>query len=158
MVRTRPLPAGGPGPAQIAPARRTVLAGLAYFGLIGLACLLVEIPLIQHFILFLGQPAYALTVVLFTLLLFSGPGSRLAHSSWLPLRPGLVGLALLVMALPWSLPGLFRVRLPLAPPSRRATVPPLDFGLFSQLLRVISRLAVTLLAVHLARNKLRPGP
>ena len=38
----------------------------------GLAYLLVEIPLIQRFILFLGHPAYALTTVLFTLLLFSG--------------------------------------------------------------------------------------
>jgi hypothetical protein len=47
-----------------------------YFGLIGLAFMLVEMPLIQHFILFLDQPAYALTAVLFCILLFSGLGSH----------------------------------------------------------------------------------
>ena len=51
---------------------------LAYFGLIGMAYLLVEIPLIQRFILYLGQPAYAMTAVLFSLLLFSGFGSALS--------------------------------------------------------------------------------
>jgi len=68
---------------------------LGYFTFLGLGYLLVEIPLIQRFILFLGQPAYALTAVLFTLLLFSGLGSLL--SSRLGLRwvlPGLIGLLL----------------------------------------------------------------
>jgi hypothetical protein len=46
-----------------------------YFGLIGLAFMLVEMPLIQDFILFLDQPAYALTAVLFCIFLFSGLGS-----------------------------------------------------------------------------------
>jgi hypothetical protein len=56
-----------------------------YFGAIGLAYLLVEIPLSQQFILFLGQPVYALTVILFSLLVFSGIGSWFAGR--LP-RPG----------------------------------------------------------------------
>jgi len=47
-----------------------------YFGLIGLAFMLVEIPLIQRFILYLDHPAYAFTAVLFCVLLFSGLGSR----------------------------------------------------------------------------------
>ncbi len=51
---------------------------LVYFGLLGMAYLGVEIPLIQQFILFLGHPAYAVAVVLFTLLLFSGVGSWLS--------------------------------------------------------------------------------
>lgn len=54
-------------------------AGLAYFGLLGLGFMLVEIPLLQRFILFLGHPAYALTTVLFAILLFSGIGSALSH-------------------------------------------------------------------------------
>ncbi|UCE74646.1 MAG: hypothetical protein JSV56_02805 [Methanomassiliicoccales archaeon] len=40
--------------------------------------MLVEIPLIQKFILFLNQPLYAIAVILSTLLIFSGIGSRLA--------------------------------------------------------------------------------
>ena len=47
-----------------------------YFGLIGLGFMLVEVPLIQKFILYLDQPAYAFTAVLFCILLFSGLGSR----------------------------------------------------------------------------------
>jgi hypothetical protein len=48
---------------------------LAYFMLIGLGFILVEIPLIQRFTLFLGHPIYSLAVVLFSLLLFSSLGS-----------------------------------------------------------------------------------
>ena len=49
---------------------------LIYFGMIGLAFLLVEMPMIQQFILYLDHPTYAMAVVLFSLLLFSGFGSR----------------------------------------------------------------------------------
>ena len=47
-----------------------------YFGSIGFAYLLVEMPLIQHFILYLDQPAFAFTAVLFCIIFFSGLGSR----------------------------------------------------------------------------------
>ena len=47
-----------------------------YFGAIGLAFMLVEIPLIQRFILILDQPTYAMAAVLFGILLFSGIGSQ----------------------------------------------------------------------------------
>ena len=50
----------------------------AYFACLGLGYLLVEIPLMQHFILFLGQPTYAFSTVLFALLMFSGLGSLVA--------------------------------------------------------------------------------
>lgn len=50
----------------------------AYFSCLGLGYLLVEIPLMQHFILFLGQPTYAFSTVLFALLVFSGLGSLVA--------------------------------------------------------------------------------
>jgi hypothetical protein len=78
---------------------------LLYFGLIGLAYLLVEIPLIQRFILFLSHPAYALTMVLFTLLLFSGLGSQANRR--IPLHLALGGLALLLLAGPALLPTIF---------------------------------------------------
>lgn len=78
---------------------------LIYFGLIGLAFLMVEIPLIQRFILFLGHPSYAITIVLFTLLLFSGIGSRLSHRIQLPTALGI--LVLLIVSLPAILPQIF---------------------------------------------------
>jgi len=52
---------------------------ILYFALIGFAFLLVEIPLIQAFILYLGHPSYSLTVVLFSILLSSGVGSMLSE-------------------------------------------------------------------------------
>lgn len=71
-----------------------MLIYLIYFGLLGFAFLLVEIPLIQGFILYLGHPAYALTSVLFTLLLFSGLGS------WINNRiPASLALGILVVML-----------------------------------------------------------
>ena len=51
---------------------------LLYFACLGLGFMLVEIPLIQKFILFLGQPLYAIAVILSTLLIFSGMGSIMA--------------------------------------------------------------------------------
>jgi hypothetical protein len=85
------------------------LALPVYFGLIGFAYLLVEIPLIQRFILYLGHPAYALAIVLFTLLLFSGLGSRWSH--YLPVRITLPVLTVMLVALPLLLPALFRLTL-----------------------------------------------
>jgi len=46
-----------------------------YFASLGLGFMLIEIPLIQRFILFLGHPTLAIAVVLFSLLLASGLGS-----------------------------------------------------------------------------------
>ena len=85
--------------------RQSLLPFLFYFGLIGLAFLIVEIPLIQRFILFLGQPSYALTAVLFTLLFFSGLGSR--FGSRISFRVALPVLAALLFASPLLLPPIF---------------------------------------------------
>jgi len=51
---------------------------LLYFACLGYGFMMVEIPLLQTFILFLGYPVYALAVVLLSLLLFSGIGSLLS--------------------------------------------------------------------------------
>jgi len=48
---------------------------LAYFGALGMAFMMVEIPTMQKLTVYLGQPVYSLAVVLFSLLLFSGLGS-----------------------------------------------------------------------------------
>jgi hypothetical protein len=48
---------------------------LAYFGLLGIGFLFVEIPIVQQVILLVGRPTIALAVVLFALLVASGLGS-----------------------------------------------------------------------------------
>ena len=46
-----------------------------YFILLGLGFMLVEIPLLQKGALYLGHPTYSLTIVLFSILTFTGVGS-----------------------------------------------------------------------------------
>lgn len=48
---------------------------LLYFLSIGIGYILVQVTLIQKFVLFLGHPTYALTVVIFSMLIASGLGS-----------------------------------------------------------------------------------
>jgi predicted membrane-bound spermidine synthase len=57
------------------PSRKGVRTFLLYFLLIGAGYILVEVALIQKFVLFLGHPTYALTVVIFSMLVSSGVGS-----------------------------------------------------------------------------------
>jgi spermidine synthase len=72
---------------------------LLYFVAVGLGYIMVEIAFIQRFVLFLGHPTYALTVVIFLLMLSSGAGSLLSRM-WLP-RPesGWMPLLLVVFVL-----------------------------------------------------------
>ena len=70
-----PMAVGGRG-------RQQRVIPLFYFVAVGLGYILVEIAFIQRFVLFLGHPTYALTVVVFLLLLSSGAGS-LASRRWL---------------------------------------------------------------------------
>ena len=53
---------------------------LMYFVAVGLGYILIEIAFIQRFVLFLGHPTYALTVVIFLMLLASGTGSFLSRA------------------------------------------------------------------------------
>ena len=48
---------------------------LLYFVFIGTGYILIQVALIQKFVLFLGHPTYALTVVIFAMLVSSGLGS-----------------------------------------------------------------------------------
>ncbi len=54
---------------------RTLAPPVAYFSAIGMGFMLIEISQLQRLMVFLGHPVYALGVVLFTILLFSGIGS-----------------------------------------------------------------------------------
>jgi spermidine synthase len=53
----------------------TLLTPTLFFTAIGMGFMLVEISQMQRLMVFLGHPVYGLSVVLFTLLLFSGLGS-----------------------------------------------------------------------------------
>lgn len=62
-------------------AKRAALGGalplMAFFGSIGLGFMLIEISQLQRLVVFLGHPSYALSVVLFSLLVSSSLGSYL---------------------------------------------------------------------------------
>ncbi|HEX5228577.1 MAG TPA: hypothetical protein VFW44_12735 [Bryobacteraceae bacterium] len=57
------------------PAEKGVRSFLLYFVAIGAGYILVQVALIQKFVLFLGHPTYALTVIVFSMLISSGLGS-----------------------------------------------------------------------------------
>jgi hypothetical protein len=85
---------GSAGPRPTASQRGTTAL---YFSALGIAFLFVEIPLIQRWILVLGNTTYAFTAVVLTLLLFSGLGSLLARARWLPKRAVLWALSALAL-------------------------------------------------------------
>jgi SAM-dependent methyltransferase len=78
----------------------------AYFAGIGLGFLLVEISQLQRLTVFLGHPTYALTVVLFSLLVFSGIGSMASSRLADPGRPRLALAALAAVVVTVSAIGL----------------------------------------------------
>jgi hypothetical protein len=57
------------------PSDRSILGFLWYFLLIGAGYILIQVALIQKFVLFLGHPTYALSVIIFSMLVSSGAGS-----------------------------------------------------------------------------------
>jgi hypothetical protein len=79
---------------------RLALLGSAYFLLIGLGFMFIEIGLIQRISVFMGHPIYALSVVLFSIILSTGLGSLLSEKL-MPARPAgiLLWLSLLVIYL-----------------------------------------------------------
>src|SRR5256714_8761626 len=94
-------------PLALRQPRRERWVRLLYFVAVGLGYIMVEIAFIQRFVLFLGHPTYALTVVVFLLLLSSGAGSLASRrwlgqtrSAWLPLTIIVAALLLYVFILP----------------------------------------------------------
>ncbi len=84
------------------PRDRESRLSLLYFLFIGMGYILIEVALIQKFVLFLGHPTYALTVIVFSMLVASGLGSyasRRAGNGVLILIAALV--AVLAIAQPW---------------------------------------------------------
>jgi spermidine synthase len=93
---------------------------LLYFVAVGLGYILVEIAFIQRFVLFLGHPTYALTVVIFLLMLSSGAGSLFSRRWLLRTQLAWIPLVLVVAVLLGHV--LFL-------PSRLAALVGLGFGL-----------------------------
>jgi hypothetical protein len=86
------------------------LGYVLYFIALGLGFIFLEISFIQRFVLYLGYPTYALSVVLFSLLSFTGIGSFLSARIASPERglPRLWGaLAVLAVGYLVGLPVLF---------------------------------------------------
>ncbi len=85
---------------------------------LGLGYIIVEVALIQKLIVLLGQPVYALTVVVFVLLLSSALGSRFSGSFArealaLRIRYAVIGIVFLAGIWIWPLPLLTRSALAL---------------------------------------------
>jgi hypothetical protein len=92
---------------------------LVYFAGLGLGFIMIEIVLIQRFLLFLGEPVYTFAVVLAVLLGFTGIGSSVVHRFrdarlsllWIiPLI--LVVLLLTAFGSPWILTSALSLTLP----------------------------------------------
>jgi hypothetical protein len=84
--------------------------GTVYFALIGSGFMMIEIALLQRMSVFLGHPVYALSVVLFSLILWTGFGSlaseRLPLDGAGKLAAWSLAIAVYVFALPVWLPPL----------------------------------------------------
>jgi hypothetical protein len=93
----------------------------AYFAGIGMGYIVVELTMMHRLSLFLGNPTYSLTVVLFTVLLSSSFGSIYAGSRDKPARGPAwaipVALILLIFSV-WFIAGLLTPSLPLGPGGR----------------------------------------
>jgi spermidine synthase len=100
---------------------------LLYFGALGAGFMLIEVSVLQRFVLLLGHPVYSLTVTLFSLLLGTGLGAAwsrrlreetLARSTAIMLVV-IAGLALLVIRvatplITWAIPFSRNVRILIA--------------------------------------------
>lgn len=108
---------------------------LLFFLFIGAGYILIQVSLIQKFVLFLGHPTYALTVIIFSMLLSSGVGSyvskTLLHGSRSRLRITLgaiaVGVGILSLLLTPVAEGGVMLPLPLKILTSIALISPVGF-------------------------------
>jgi hypothetical protein len=114
-----PLVVGGdrPGPGW---------AGwLTYFGALGSGFMLLEVALLQRFVLLLGHPVYSLTVTLFSLLLGTGIGSLISRRvpddgvKGVTIR-AIAAICAAAIAAPFVLPWLIDLAIPWSLPLRIA--------------------------------------
>jgi hypothetical protein len=117
------------------PRQKGIRSFLLFFLFIGAGYILIEVALIQKFVLFLGHPTYALTVVIFAMLVSSGCGSYFSRTllgddeARLAKALGLVAIlaALLGVAGSAALPSMVGLPLPLKWAIAVAMIAPLGF-------------------------------
>lgn len=85
-----------------------------YFITLGIAYMFVEIPLIQKMVLFIGNPSLTFSIVLSTLLISSGIGSRLSEVSFIKKLISksssyLIITGILILALQLNMKTIFRL-------------------------------------------------
>jgi len=92
-------------------------AWLVYFGALGAGFMLLEVALLQQFVLLLGHPVYSLTVTLFSLLLGTGLGSFFSRRippdrvKAITVRAALIVAAVGLVA-PWLVPAVINIAIP----------------------------------------------
>ena len=97
-----------------------------YFGLIGFGYMLIQVPLLQRFSVYLGHPTSAFAVILFSMIFFTGVGSFISDrfpletNRWLLKLP--IGVALASLAMMFLIQPLMDATLHLALPARALTV------------------------------------
>src|SRR5450631_4048047 len=88
------------------PKQQGVFLFLMYFLCLGAGYILIQVALIQKFVLLLGHPTYALTVIVFSMLVASGAGSfwsrRVIAGDDARLMRVLAAIAVLVAALAFA--------------------------------------------------------
>ncbi len=85
-------------------------AAMAYFALIGAGFMLVQIPFLQRFSVYLGHPTWTLAIILFGMILCTGVGSAISDriaigAPWLPSAP--IAVALALVAETWLIQPVF---------------------------------------------------
>jgi hypothetical protein len=96
---------------------------LVYFGALGAGFMLLEVALLQQFVLLLGHPVYSLTVTLFSLLLGTGLGSLISRRI-APERVktvtgrAIAGIAVVAVLAPLLVPRLIDLAIPWSLPVR----------------------------------------
>jgi len=76
---------------------------VAYFGMIGVGYMLIQIPFLQRFSVYLGHPTYTFAIILFSMICFTGVGSFVSdrfpidRNRWVLKLPLAIGAAVLVL-------------------------------------------------------------
>ncbi len=107
---------------------------LTYFGALGAGFMLLEVALLQRFVLLLGHPVYSLTVTLFSLLLGTGAGSFLSRRvpperARAVTTRALAGIVLVALISPLLVTRIIDVAIPWPLPLRIATTVAILFPL-----------------------------
>lgn len=135
-------------------AHRGMAPFYTYFSGIGLGFMLIEVSQLQRLNIFLGQPTYALTVVLFSVLLSSGIGSMLSETVARAARPALLvaPLAALLVAVI-----VFGIATPALIDQFRAESTPVRIGVAVGVLMPLGLLMGMPFPTGMSAASLRPG-